>query len=236
MVKIVTITTVLYYVAVFAYEVGFFWEIGPVYLSAFSMADHITHGATLGVVYVGGFLVTCALYGFFLHISEGAAIGVARPEVTPEGPPPVQPSPEGPWSRWLNAGFYALLLIGFAYMFVWPDLRFGLGPSSLFRASALLFGAVLVYALSRREDEREQAMRFMIVPLVLAACLFPSAAGEWAFQDVIEHPAPVPLVLGTARISQGSAIFVGASRLIVATDRGLYLLSDDGTFRVRIKG
>jgi hypothetical protein len=235
MVQILGIATVLYYIASFAYEVGFFWEIGPVYLSAFSMADHITHAATLGVISVGGFLVGTAIYGFFLHITEGAT-GIATPEVTADDPPPMQPSPEVPSVMWLTAGLWAALLIGYAYMFVLPDLRFGLGPSSLFRTSALLLGAVFVYAASRREEEREQALRFSIVPLVLCAALLPSAAGEWAYEAAIEHRERIMLNLGGARIVDGSTVFVGANRLIVATDRGLYLLSEDGTLRIRIKG
>ncbi|MEA3034412.1 MAG: hypothetical protein QOH04_163 [Sphingomonadales bacterium] len=231
---IIGIATAVYYIAAFAFEVGFFWEIGPVYMSAFSMADHIAHAATMAMISAGATLVGITIY--VLAVVLGAdGVRTAAAEAAP-APEPVIPAEKSKRSRLAWAAFWTALVAGAFYLGTWPKLSTAPGPVSLLETAACLFFLTLIYVESRPEAEHASAAIYLSVPVVLSVALLPSAWGEWTYRGVIEHPAPVPLILGTARINRGSAVFVGSSRLIVATDRGLYLLSDDGTFRLRIKG
>lgn len=209
----IAIATLIYYCLSFAFEIGYFWQIGVIYMSAFSLTEHTVHAASSALSILG-------VIAFLYLISMYPAIGMDTSKEQVSWQPPAADEPIH-WTRYVSFCVILVMFIGTYAIYEAPDkLRNGYTPSSLF---GLLFMLSMIAYLSMLTFRTSRL--FWIYPAFLTAMISPVALGESAYLTAIKSTKMQYAVDGSSQ--SATAIFFGSERVMLTSNGRVSILSYD---------
>ena len=211
----VALATFGYYLVTFAFEVGYFWDIGLDLLPAFSVSEHAIHAAAYILATVGVLVFVFAsahLLPLMVAQTDGAAertAGTAEPPARATGR-----------RRALALAMQAPAL----GVFVW-SLADSLPAAARHPAPTTFWLALLGLAVSAYlvGGALTRPRPLWMAPTVLLAILSPVALGQLVFQLQTDGRSPKQVIkIGDRRIV-GRTLLVGGTNLLLLSGERIYL-------------
>lgn len=201
----IAIATFVYYTLTFAFEIGYFWDIGVGYMSAFSISEHAVHAASATMASLGAI---AAIY----FIGMYPAVGLKRDEPS-SAPQAIGGSNQPTAQQKISFAILIVLAVGaFGLDEVPRILREGLGP-------AILCGMLLTSAMVTGLGARTFGWRriFWVYPALIAAVLAPFAFGQSEFKSALNGKKAIYISMTVSgKPTQVPAIFLGTERMLVS--------------------
>lgn len=211
----VALATFAYYLITFAFETGYFWNIGVRYMSAFGLAEHTVHAASYIVGTAGA-----VIFMYFLAHVPALAFRPADKSADPDGEPePPRTAKRRERLSWLLIAPMLALLAAALVNFALDVAAHGPSPVTLW--PVLLVGTFLFYYAGVVEWADKLIWS---VPAALLALLSPFALGQLVFEGEIARRGSEQRIKVGDREVVGAALFVGVDRMLLRVGRRLYLV------------